>query len=319
MALNYCVREIMVNEIIKSNGIEGVHTTKKDVYDSMNSNKKYRFSGIIKKYKQITENKIEKINSAEEILKIYDEVFSEEIVINPENKLDGKLFRKGIVHITTGMKNVHLGDTTEELILEHIEKLIEFMNRKDINFLLKACITHYYFEYIHPFYDGNGRFGRLIFSMYLARKLDIFTGLSLSYSIFSEKEKYSKLFLNTSKPKNFGEITFFLIGIMELIKKGQESIIKMLIDRIEKLKYSKDYLDKLDLDNLKKNILFIYIHNYIFSDFPLEDRQLAEIIKVSMPTLKKNIEQLIKQEYLTEISKRPITHIISDKLQEVLD
>ena len=110
-----------------------------------------------------------------------------------------------------------------------------------------------------------------------------------------------------------------LLGIMELIKKGQESIIKMLMDRIEKLKYSKDYLDKLDLDNLKKNILFVYIQNYIFSDFPLEDRQLVEIIKVSMPTLKKNIEQLIKQEYLTEISKRPITHIISDKLQEVLD
>ena len=110
-----------------------------------------------------------------------------------------------------------------------------------------------------------------------------------------------------------------LLGIMELIKKGQESIIKMLMDRIEKLKYSKDYLDKLDLDNLKKNILFIYIQNYIFSDFPLEDRQLAEIIKVSMPTLKKNIEQLIKQEYLTELSKRPITHIISNKLQEVLD
>ena len=106
---------------------------------------------------------------------------------------------------------------------------------------------------------------------------------------------------------------------MELIKKGQESIIKMLMDRIEKLKYSKDYLDKLDLDNLKKNILFVYIQNYIFSNFPLEDWQLAEIIKVSMPTLKKNIEQLIKQEYLTEISKRSITHIISDKLQEVLD
>ena len=46
----------LINEIIKSNGIEGVHTTKKDVYDSMNSNKKYRFSGIVKKYKQITES-----------------------------------------------------------------------------------------------------------------------------------------------------------------------------------------------------------------------------------------------------------------------
>ena len=320
VALNYCVREIMVNEIIKSNGIEGVHTTKKDVYDSMNSNKKYRFSGIIKKYKQITENKIEKINSAEEIRKIYDEVFSEEIMINPENQLDGKLFRKGLVYVTdSSMKNVHLGDSNEELILKHIQNLIIFMNKKDINFLLKACITHYYFEYIHPFYDGNGRFGRLIFSMYLARKLDVFTGLSLSYAIFSEKEKYSKLFLNTSNSKNFGEITFFLIGMLELIKKGQESIMKMLEDKIEKLNFSRNYLNNLNLSDLEKDIMFVYIQNHIFSNSDLEDKELCKIINMSRPTLKNNIEQLIKKEYLTEISKRPITHIISDKLQEVLD
>lgn len=320
VALNYCVREIMVNEIIKSNGIEGVHTTKKDVYDSMNSNKKYRFSGIIKKYKQITENKIEKINSAEEIRKIYDEVFSEEIMINPENQLDGKLFRKGLVYVTdSSMKNVHLGDSNEDLILKHIQNLIIFMNKKDINFLLKACITHYYFEYIHPFYDGNGRFGRLIFSMYLARKLDVFTGLSLSYAIFSEKEKYSKLFLNTSNSKNFGEITFFLIGMLELIKKGQESIIKMLEDKIEKLNFSRNYLNNLNLSDLEKNIMFVYIQNHIFSNSDLEDKELCKIINMSRPTLKNNIEQLIKKEYLTKISKKPITHVLSDKLQKVID
>ena len=320
VALNYCVREIMVNEIIKSNGIEGVHTTKKDVYDSMNSNKKYRFSGIIKKYKQITENKIEKINSAEEIRKIYDEVFSEEIMINPENQLDGKLFRKGLVYVTdSSMKNVHLGDSNEELILKHIQNLIIFMNKKDINFLLKACITHYYFEYIHPFYDGNGRFGRLIFSMYLAKKLDVFTGLSLSYAIFSEKEKYSKLFLNTSNSKNFGEITFFLIGMLELIKKGQESIMKMLEDKIEKLNFSRNYLNNLNLSDLEKDIMFVYIQNHIFSNSNLEDKELCKIINMSRPTLKNNIEQLIKKEYLTKISKKPITHVLSDKLQKVID
>ena len=320
VALNYCVREIMVNEIIKSNGIEGVHTTKKDVYDSMNSNKKYRFSGIIKKYKQITENKIEKINSAEEIRKIYDEVFSEEIMINPENQLDGKLFRKGLVYVTdSSMKNVHLGDSNEDLILKHIQNLIIFMNKKDINFLLKACITHYYFKYIHPFYDGNGRFGRLIFSMYLARKLDVFTGLSLSYAIFSEKEKYSKLFLNTSNSKNFGEITFFLIGMLELIKKGQESIMKMLEDKIEKLNFSRNYLNNLNLSDLEKDIMFVYIQNHIFSNSDLEDKELCKIINMSRPTLKNNIEQLIKKEYLTKISKKPITHVLSDKLQKVID
>ena len=319
VALNYCIREIMVNEIIKSNGIEGVHTAKKDVYDSMNFNKKYRFSGIVKKYKQITENKIEKINSAEEIRKIYDEVFSEEIVINSENKLDGKLFRKGIVHVTTGMKNVHLGDSNEELILKHIKNLIIFMNKKNINFLLKACITHYYFEYIHPFYDGKGRFGRLSFSMYLARKLDGLTGLSLSYAIFSEKEKYSKLFLNTSNSKNFGEITFFLIGMLELIKKGQESIMKMLEDKIEKLNFSRNYLNNLNLSDLEKDIMFVYIQNHIFSNSDLEDKELCKIINMSRPTLKNNIEQLIKKEYLTKISKKPITHVLSDKLQEIID
>ena len=320
VALNYCIREIMVNEIIKSNGIEGVHTTKKDVYDSMNSNKKYRFSGIIKKYKQITENKIQKINSAEEIRKIYDEVFSEEIMINPENQLDGKLFRKGLVYVTdSSMKNVHLGDSNEDLILKHIQNLIIFMNKKDINFLLKACIIHYYFEYIHPFYDGNGRFGRLIFSMYLARKLDVFTGLSLSYAIFSEKEKYSKLFLNTSNSKNFGEITFFLIGMLELIKKGQESIMKMLEDKIEKLNFSRNYLNNLNLSDLEKNIMFVYIQNHIFSNSDLEDKELCKIINMSRPTLKNNIEQLIKKEYLTKISKKPITHVLSDKLQKVID
>jgi len=320
VALNYCVREIMVNEIIKSNGIEGVHTTKKDVYDSMNSNKKYRFSGIIKKYKQITENKIEKIDSAEEIRKIYDEVFSKEIMINPENQLDGKLFRKGLVYVTdSSMKNVHLGDSNEDLILKHIQNLIIFMNKKDINFLLKACITHYYFEYIYPFYDGNGRFGRLIFSMYLARKLDVFTGLSLSYAIFSEKEKYSKLFLNTSNSKNFGEITFFLIGMLELIKKGQESIIKMLEDKIEKLNFSRNYLNNLNLSDLEKDIMFVYIQNHIFSNSDLEDKELCKIINMSRPTLKNNIEQLIKKEYLTKISKKPITHVLSDKLQKVID
>ena len=320
VALNYCIREIMVNEIIKSNGIEGVHTTKKDVYDSMNSNKKYRFSRIIKKYKQITENKIEKINSAEEIRKIYDEVFSEEIMINPENQLDGKLFRKGLVYVTdSSMKNVHLGDSNEELILKHIQNLIIFMNKKDINFLLKACIIHYYFEYIHPFYDGNGRFGRLIFSMCLARKLDVFTGLSLSYAIFSEKEKYSKLFLNTSNSKNFGEITFFLIGMLELIKKGQESIMKMLEDKIEKLNFSRNYLNNLNLSDLEKNIMFVYIQNHIFSNSDLEDKELCKIINMSRPTLKNNIEQLIKKEYLTKISKKPITHVLSDKLQKVID
>lgn len=319
IAQKYCIREIMINEITKSEGIEGVHTTKKDVYNSMNSTKIDRLSGIIKKYKQITEKKIEKIDSAKEIRRIYDEIFGEEILINPENRLDGKLFRKNSVFITDGFKNIHLGDLTEEIILKHIEDLIKFSNRKDISFLFKACIAHYYFEYIHPFYDGNGRCGRMIFSMYLARKLDIFTGLSLSYAIFSEKEKYSKLFLNTSSSKNFGEVTFFIKGMMEFIKKGQKSIKEMLENKIEKLNFSRDYLGNLELNDSEKKIMCIYIQNNIFSEFPLKDKELSKILEISRTKLKIHIETLIKKGYLVEISKNPMINVIDDRLKEVLD
>ena len=120
VAREYCIRETMVNEIIKNNGIEGVHTTKKDIYESMNSTKRNRLSGIIKKYSQITKNQIERINSPDEIRKIYDEIFGEEILTNPENKLDGALFRKNFVYILSGDEKIHLGDTTEEMILNHI-------------------------------------------------------------------------------------------------------------------------------------------------------------------------------------------------------
>ena len=83
----------MINEIIKTNKIEGVVSTKKDISESMNT-KKARFSGIVNKYKEITEGNLEKINSVEEIRKIYDDIFKEDILKNPENELDGKLFRK---------------------------------------------------------------------------------------------------------------------------------------------------------------------------------------------------------------------------------
>ena len=56
----------------------------------------------------------------------------------------------------------------QELAKKNIEDLIQFMNIKDIPFLVKASIVHFFFEYIHPFYDGNGRFGRYLLSLYLA-------------------------------------------------------------------------------------------------------------------------------------------------------
>lgn len=318
IAQNKCIEEVMINEIIKTNKIEGVISTKKDISESMNT-KKTRFSGIVNKYKEITERNLEKINSIEEIRKIHDDIFKEDILKNSENELDGKLFRKNPVYIQDGIKKIHSGPLSEEAIISQLNDLIQFMNIKNINSLIKACITHYYFEYIHPFYDGNGRFGRFLFSIYLSRKLDILTGLSLSYAIFLNKEKYLKLFLEASESKNYGELTFFVEGMLEIIIQGQESIINMLEKKQLKLEYAYNYIEELKLNEEEFNILFILTQNYIFSNSPLKDSELCKYIDLSPYKLKGYIKKLSEESYVETISRRPLIHTIGDKLKKVLE
>ena len=318
-----CVRDIMMNEIEKSNGIEGVHSTKKELYESINSEKTTRFYGIVNKYIQIIEEKTKKIETPKEIRDLYDEIFKKDILKNPENQLDGVLFRKDRIHVSDSKNStIHTGDSSENMILDHINSLIEFMNKQNLPSLVKAAIVHYYFEYIHPFYDGNGRFGRYLFSMYLARKIDIYTGLSLSYAIFENKKKYSDLFLNTSNVKNYGEVTFFIKGMLEFIIKGQESIIEMLNDKILKLTYAESYIDKLkDIGLEEKNILYVYIQNYIFAkDNPLKDKELLNYTSNinSLPTLRRYLKELTDLDYITMVSKKPIIRTVSNKVKEIL-
>ena len=193
------------------------------------------------------------------------------------------------------------------------------MTSKKLNSLIKACTTHYYFEYIHPFYDGNGRFGRFLFSIYLARKIDILTGLSLSYAIFLNKEKYLKLFLETSESKNCGELTFFIEGMLEIIIQGQESIIGMLEKKHLKLEYALNYIKELELSVEESDILFILTQNYIFSNSPLKDSELCTYINLSPYKLKGYIKKLSEESYVETISRRPLIHSIGDKLKKVLE
>ena len=228
IAIKEIIMKILSNELYKTNKIEGIETVKSEIHSSLKddrtSNKKSnKLDGIIKKYKDIMENNFEDtehIDSLSSFRKIYDEMF-EDFEKSGNYKLDGKYFRKDIVKVINGLGNtIHIGVNGEEAIEKNIEDLIQFMNRKDIPFLVKASISHFFFEYIHPFYDGNGRFGRYLLSLYLARKLDTLTAFSLSYSISKNLDDYYKSFVEVEDVNNYGEITFFVENILKTIKSG---------------------------------------------------------------------------------------------------
>ncbi len=328
IAIKEIINKILSNELYKTNKIEGIETIKSEIYyslkdDKKSSKKNNKLEGIIKKYKDIMENNFEDtehIDSLSSFRKIYDEMF-EDFEKSGNYKLDGKYFRKETVRVINGLGNIiHIGVNGEEAIEKNIEYLIEFMNRKDIPFLVKASIGHFFFEYIHPFYDGNGRFGRYLLSLYLARKLDNLTAFSVSYSISKNLDDYYKSFVEVEDVTNYGEITFFVENILKTIKNGQEMIIELLNDSVMRFKHSMEILDELtkDLSEKENIILQIYLQNYLFNDFEeLTNIELSTIIgDLTQQTINKYTQELEKKGYLVKIKQRPLTYALSEKITE---
>ena len=328
IAIKEIINKILSNELYKTNKIEGIESSKSQIYSSLKENgklnkKENKLDGIIKKYKDIMENNFkdtEHIDSLSSFRKIYDEMF-EDFEKSGNYKLDGKYFRKETVRVINGLGNIiHIGVNGEEAIEKNIESLIEFMNKKNIPFLVKASIVHFFFEYIHPFYDGNGRFGRYLLSLYLDRKLDNLTAFSVSYSISRNLDDYYKSFVEVEDVNNYGEITFFVENILKTIKNGQEMIIELLNDSVMRFKYSMEILDELtkELSEKENIILQIYLQNYLFNDFEeLTNVELTSIIgDLTQQTINKYTQELEKKGYLVKIKQRPLTYSLSEKITE---
>ena len=144
-----------------------------------------------------------------------------------------------------------------------LKNFTEYLN-DDNDSLTKSAILHYQFETIHPFYDGNGRTGRIINVLYLILKqhLDI-PILYLSSYIIGRKPEYYKLLLEVTVEDRWDKWTvYFLKGIEVTAKETIVKIraIKELMDRtIEFVKktapniYSKELIETLFLNPYCKN------------------------------------------------------------------
>ena len=106
--------------------------------------------------------------------------------------------------------------------------LLNFLNiPSKITPIIKIAISHYYFGYIHPFYDGNGRTSRFINSLYLSKEYDELTAISLS-SMMKIIKTYYDMFDKTNSVINKGELNYFINNFLSFIKEGQESLIEEL-------------------------------------------------------------------------------------------
>ena len=231
LAANAVLRGLVFDEVVFTNAIEGIHSTRRQIKDALesvsNDASRRRFKELALLYMDIASGKAEEPTTPEGVRAIYDRVMDGEL--DDAHVPDGRLFRKdGVDVIAGGVNVIHRGLEPEEKITEAVKSMLALVEDEGLPSLYAALASHYLFEYAHPFYDGNGRTGRYLCSLMLDRSLSKPTVLSLSRVILEHRDQYYKAFRSVENPMNKGELTFFVIEMMSLVRKAQLDVIDRL-------------------------------------------------------------------------------------------
>lgn len=256
------VRSLVIDEVVSTNALEGIHSTRRQIDELLSEARDYpslsdkRFMELANLYVGLTSEEQALPTSAEDIRGIYDKVMQGENL--GDNAPDGLLFRKsGVDIIGVGGRVLHRGLEPEGKIISAIAAMISLASSDEIPETYSAIAAHYLFEYIHPFYDGNGRTGRYLLALYLSRPLSLLTALSLSRAIAENKAPYYRAFKDSENPLNHGELTHFVMCLMEYISNAQDGLITDLTEKIGQIDGIHQIIEELDMNEREHAVLFL--------------------------------------------------------------
>ncbi|MDO8452991.1 MAG: Fic family protein [Sulfurimonas sp.] len=218
----------------------------------------------------------------------------------------------------TNLKNAQTGEViftppqeyeTIQNLLDNLEKYINEPNENDP--LVNMAIIHYQFETIHPFYDGNGRTGRIINILYLILKelLDI-PILYLSRYIIKNKSDYYRLLQEVRTKDSLEEWILYMLDGVE-----QTSIETIeLIENIYKLmeETASEVKEKLPKMYSKDLIEILFMHPYTKIDF------LVERLSITRQTASKYLKELEELKIMKSIQIKNSKYFINTQLFAML-
>ena len=184
----------------------------------------------------------------------------------------------------TALKNAATGETVytppqdyEEIIrlMSNLERYINDSEMQDCDPLIKMAVIHFQFESVHPFYDGNGRTGRIINILYLIlENLQSLPILYLSNYIIKHKADYYRLLQNVREENLWEDWLLFMIkGVEATAIETIELIIKMkelMLDYKHRLRGNYKFYSQDLLNNLFK-------HPYTKIEFVVNDMGVSRL------------------------------------------
>lgn len=288
---NILINAITINEAKDSSEIENIVTTHDELFKTMSRENysspsakevvNYR-SALWKGYESIKENNFLSTNM---IIDIHD-------IIEPNKggirKLPGTVLKNEI----TG-EIIYTPPSGKEEIISYLDNLEQYINNDydDIDALIKLAVIHYQFECIHPFYDGNGRAGRIINVLYLVLKELLDSPiLYLSKFIIRNKSSYYGLLQSVT---NGGKWEEWILFILQAVEETAEETL-LLVKEINIL------LEKT-AEEIREKLPGIYsreLINLIFFEFYTKTSYIEEGLNISRKTASKYLNNLEEEGFL---------------------
>ena len=216
----------------------------------------------------------------------------------------------------TALKNSSTGETVYtppqhyDEIYSLIQNLIDFINDhtlSNIDPLIKMAVIHHQFESIHPFYDGNGRTGRIINILYLITQdlLNLPT-FYLSRYIVESKSEYYRLLQNVRDTGNWEAwILYMLKGVEETAIQNIE-LVKNIKTLMQDYKHRiRSNLPKIYTQDLLNNL---FRHPYTKIEFLMSE------LSVSKSTAIRYLDSLVEHNFLTRYAIGKETFYINEPL-----
>lgn len=179
-------------------------------------------------------------------------------------------------------------------LLSNLEKYINYPELEDVDPLIKMALIHYQFESIHPFYDGNGRCGRILCILYLMLEKRLCTPiLYLSKYINSNRNQYYKLLQKARKSEE--GLKEYVLYMIRGVEKTCEFTIDLITDFNKALEATRNIIEE-KLPAIYSDALV----EYLFYEFCTKNEYLCKNLGISRNTASKYLKALCEVGVLIE-------------------
>lgn len=244
-------REAVWDEAVYSSIIEGAFTTRKEAHALLREGRAPK-----NKSEQMVKNNYEALTY---VLEHIDEPITMQTIFDiyalvTKNTLDEDValgsFRQVKVFVKSGHGDIVHTAPEAKNVERLMNELLSFIQESDLSPLIKACIAHFYFVYVHPFEDGNGRTARaLSYMMLLQAGYDFFRYFSISGVLAEERARYYKA-MKDVEDDDF-DMTYFIDYYTGMLARAVRSMEERLVSKV----VLEQTIERLSKEGLNQRIL----------------------------------------------------------------